>query len=172
SDLIVRCFGRACFAIPDAASVPEEEQAEVVGGLQALAEAVLGEHADKLDRTLFAENVKSAAATSTVPFLKGALLGLLTEIRVQSSEELAAHVSAFARALPETLVQAGAFLDGIFAVSRTSILIGADALIGAIDELLRAAEGEAFLTMLPRVRHAFDRLHDRQRLSLCDRVAE
>jgi hypothetical protein len=171
-DLVVRCYGRACFAVQDAASVPEEEQAEVIAGLQALAEATLGEYAEKLDRALFAENVKSAAASSTVPFLKGALLGLLTEIRAQTSEELAAHVSAFARALPETLVQAGAFLDGIFAVSKTSLLIGADALIGAIDELLRAAAAEAFLTMLPRVRHAFDRLHERQRLSLCDRVAE
>ena len=30
----------------------------------------------------------------------------------------------------------------------------------------------AFLTMLPRVRHAFERLHERQRRSFADRVAQ
>src|SRR5262249_57672827 len=67
--------------------------------------------------------------------------------------------------------RAGDFLDGIMAVSRTSILLGADALIGAVDELLRAAEWEAFLTMLPRMRSAFERLHERQRDALAERVA-
>jgi hypothetical protein len=63
-------------------------------------------------------------------------------------------------------------LDGILAVSRTSILLGADALIGALDELLRAADWEPFLTMLPRLRAAFERLQTGQRDSLAARVAQ
>jgi len=50
-------------------------------------------------------------------------------------------------------------------------LLGADALIAAIDELLRAAAWEPFLTMLPRLRAAFERLNERDRDSLAHRVA-
>src|SRR5690606_8523307 len=67
---------------------------------------------------------------------------------------------------------AGDLLDGVLAVSRTSIMVGADALIGAVDELLRSADWDAFLLMLPKLRGAFERLHERQRDSIALRVAE
>jgi hypothetical protein len=70
------------------------------------------------------------------------------------------------------MITAGDFLDGVLAVSRTSILLGADALIAAIDELLKAAPWEAFLVMLPRLRAAFERLHPHERDSLAARVAQ
>ena len=69
-------------------------------------------------------------------------------------------------------VSTGEVLDGVLPVSRTSVLLGASALGAALDELLRAADWEAFTTMLPRLRLAFERLHDRQRDSIGDRVAE
>jgi len=69
------------------------------------------------------------------------------------------------------MVTAGDFVDGVLAVSRTSILLGADALVGAIDELLHAAQWEPFLLLLPRLRAAFERLHERDRDSLAQRVA-
>jgi hypothetical protein len=86
-------------------------------------------------------------------------------------EDLAVEVSALARATADRMVTAGDLVAGILAVSRTSILLGADALIGALDELLRAAEQEPFLVMLPRLRAAFERLHERQRDSLALVVA-
>ncbi len=169
-DLIERCFDRACFALPGVSSVPEDQQAEVVEALRALAEAVLRSRAG-LDRALFAESVRQAAQGSPVPFLRGAFLGMLTELRDLTPEDLAAEVAALARAPVELMITAGDFLDGILAVSRTSILLGADALIAALDELLRAAEWEPFLTMLPRLRAAFERLHESQRGSLAGSVA-
>ncbi len=38
------------------------------------------------------------------------------------------------------MVTAGDLIDGMFAVSRTSLMLGADALVAAIDDLLKAAE--------------------------------
>ena len=172
SELITRCYGRACFAIPDVASVPVEQQAEVIRGLQSIAETLLGDAGAGLDRALFSENVRAAAGASPAPFLRGAFCGILTEIREQSAEDLAREVAAFARERPEVMIHAGEFLDGVMAVSRTSILLGADALIGAIDDLVRAADWQCFVTMLPRVRGAFERLHERHRRALCDRVAQ
>ncbi len=171
-DLLVRAFGRACFSIPEVVAVPEEEQGEVIHALQGMAEALLGEKSEVLDRDLFIENVKHAFAQSTVPYLRGAFTGLLTELRAQTPEALAAHVSQLSRERPEVMVTAGEFLDGLLSVSKTSILLGADALLGAIDELLRAAPWESFTTMLPRVRNAFERLHQRQRHALAERVAQ
>jgi hypothetical protein len=171
-DLIVRCYDRACFSLVDAASVPEEQQGDVVSSLLSLAEVVLQGDRAGLDRALFAEHVRKAAGHTAVPFLRGVFLGMLTELREIKAEELAGEVSALAKSPPDQMVKAGDFLDGIMAVSRTSIMLGADALIGAIDELLRAAEWEPFLTMLPRMRGAFERLHERQRDSLAERVAQ
>ena len=171
-DLIVRCYDRACFAIPEVASVPEDQQQDVVNALLTLAEVIQRSERKELDRALFVENVRKAAEQSGVPFLRGVFLGMLTELREMTAEQLASELSALAQAPVEKMVTAGDFLDGILAVSRMSILIGADALIGAIDELLRAAEWEAFLVMVPRLRAAFERLHDRQRDALAARVAE
>lgn len=168
--LAVRAFGRACFAVPDAANVPDEEQPGVLGALSTLAEALLASDG-RFDRTLFATNVQTAATLTTSPFLRGAFLGVLSEIREIPPDALAAEISAYARSRPEARLEAGPFLEGVFVVSRTSILLGADALVGAIEELLRAADWDAFVGMLPRLRHAFERLHERQRASFADRVA-
>lgn len=170
-DLIGRCFDRACFSIPEVASVPEQQQNDVIDALLSLAELVLKSEREELDRDLFAENVRSAADQSNVPFLRGAFLGMLTEIRELSPQQLADEISAFAGCATDHMIRAGDFVDGVMAVSRTSILLGADALVGAIDGLLRAAEWEIFLTMLPRLRAAFERLHERQCDSLAARVA-
>jgi hypothetical protein len=169
-DLWVRCFRRACFTVPESADVPDEDRPELIAALSALAESLLAK-ADVLDRALFTASVHSAAAATSSQMLRGVFLGVLAEIRELSPEDLAAEVSAFARARPEVLVEAGAFLDGVLAVSRTSVMLGAEALVGALDELLRAAEWDLFVNMLPRLRHAFERLHERQRDAVAGRVA-
>lgn len=171
TDLIARGFDRACFALPDVASAPEDQHAAIVSALQSLAELVLRGGRDDCDRAVFASHIRTAAEQSTVPFLRGAFLGLLAELRQIPPTELADHVAAFARTSPERMVFAGDFLDGVLAVSRTSVMLGADSLVAAIDQLLRAAEWNVFLTMLPRLRRAFERLHDRQVDSLSASVA-
>jgi hypothetical protein len=168
--LATRAYTRACLAIGDIGAVPVDQQERTIAHLKSLAEAVLSGDM-KLDRALFSEQVKSAALASQVPFMQGAFAGILTELREIDPKELAANVAAFATSQPAKMVLAGEFLDGAFAVSKTSMLLGADALVSAIDELLRAAPWEDFMTLLPRVRHAFERLHERQRLAFADRVA-
>lgn len=70
------------------------------------------------------------------------------------------------------MLTCGEFLDGVMATSRTAIMLGAQSLVEALDVLLRAASWEHFLTMLPRTRKAFERMHDRSRVAFADRVAE
>jgi hypothetical protein len=171
-DLLVRCYDRACFALPDAAAVPEEQQQAVVGALVSVAELVQRSDPGRFDPVLFAEAARHAADETPVHFLRGAFLGLLCEIRMLPAEDLAAEVAGLARAAPERMVAAGDLLDGMLAVSRTSIMLGAEALVAALDDLLKAAEWEAFLTMLPRLRAAFERLGGPQRDSIAAAVAK
>ncbi|MEA2630551.1 MAG: hypothetical protein QOE66_770, partial [Chloroflexota bacterium] len=170
-DLLTRCYDRACFALPDSAAVPDEEQKAVVDALILVADMVQRAERGRFDRALFAEAARRAADESPVAFLRGAFLGLLCEIRELPAEALAAEVGGLARAAPEQMVAAGDLLDGMLAVSRTSILLGADALVAAVDDLLEAAEWDPFLVMLPRLRAAFERLAEAQRDSLAATVA-
>jgi len=170
-DLIERCFGRACFAMPNAANVPPEEFDEVVAGVKSLAEVLISEKGADLDRDLFIENARTTLADSKSQRLRGALSGILTEIRAQSPEDLAADVARFAKALPEEMVQCGDYLSGVMETSRTALMLGADGLVHAIDELLRVASWDQFLMLLPRTRGAFEAVHERARISLGDRVA-
>ncbi len=72
-ELIIRCYDRACFALPDAANAPEDQQPAVVEGLKHLGEVLLRDEASRgLDRALFCEHVRNAAAQTNVPFLRGA----------------------------------------------------------------------------------------------------
>ncbi|HSN25139.1 MAG TPA: DUF5682 family protein [Kofleriaceae bacterium] len=169
-DLAGRAFTRACLAITDLGAIPEDQQEATIAHLKSLAEAVLGRDLE-LDRDLFADQVKTAALAADAPFMQGAFAGLLAELRELDPADLAARVAAFATSHPDKMVLAGEFLDGAFAVSKTSMLLGADALVTAIDTLLRAAPWDRFMTLLPKVRRAFERLHERQRVAFADRVA-
>jgi len=171
-ELLTRCYDRACFSLPDASSVPEEEQQDVVDSLISVAEVVQRADKAKFDRALFAEAARTAASVSTVPFLRGAFLGLLCEIRELPAEALAAEVASLARAAPTTMVTAGDLLDGMLAVSRTSVMLGADSLVAAVDDLLKAADWESFLVMLPRLRAAMERLGKSQKDSIAGTVAK
>jgi len=170
ADLITRCFDRACFAIPEVASVQPEEWDNVINGLLALAEPVV--QRQDLDADLFAAHVQTAARASTIPFLRGAFLGVLTEMRRMKADDLAAELSAYARGGIDQQVVAGDFLHGVLRVSKTAILLGATSLVAAVDELLRAANPDIFLTMVPRLRAAFETLHERQRDGVASHVAE
>ena len=170
-DLLARCYDRACFALPHSAAVPEDEQRGVVEALVSVADLVQRNDPDRFDRDLFAEAAHRAADETPSPYLRGAFLGLLCEIRELPADALAAEVSGLARAGPDRMMTAGDLLDGMLTVSRTSILLGADALVSAVDELLEAAEWDPFLVMLPRLRAAFERLSEAQRDSLAAVVA-
>ncbi len=169
-ELLVRCYDRACFALPNAIAVPDEEQAGVVNALISVADVVQRD-SGRYDRALFADAARSAADNTPVPFLRGAFLGLLCEIRELPACALAAEVAGLAQAATDVMVTAGDLLDGMLAVSRTSLLLGADALVAAVDDLLKAAEWDPFLVMLPRLRAAIERLSNAQKDSLAATVA-
>ena len=143
---------------------------EVLEGLLLLAEPVM--QRTDLDADLFASSVERAAKLSTVPFLRGAFLGTLTEMRRLKPEALVAELTNYARGPVDQQILAGDFLHGVLRMSKTAIMVGATALVQAVDELIKNAGREAFLSMVPRLRAAFEALHERQRDGVAIRVAE
>jgi hypothetical protein len=156
--------------VPEVASVPPEQWDEVIAGLMALAEPVM--QRSDLDADLFATHVQHAAKVSTMPFLRGAFLGVLTEMRRIKPDILASEITGYARGGVDQQVVAGDFLHGVLRVSRTAVLLGAKVLVAAVDELLHVATPDVFLIMVPRLRGAFETLHDRQRDGVAGNVAE
>jgi hypothetical protein len=173
--LIELAFARACFALANVASAPQEEEEAIINGIRTLAEVFLDQRRQELwqlDGDLFVEQLELTAASSTVPFLRGAYLGILVEIRALEPAALAAEITGLARSSADEMIQAGDLLAGVLTASRATILLGAEHLVAAIDELLRAADWEPFLMMLPRLRAAFDRLPAAQLTSFSERVAQ
>ena len=170
--LTVQAYDRACFAIPSAASVPEEDQDAAVQSLKILAEVLFKDTTGEMDAELFSMNIQTAASATGVPYLKGAFEGLLAELKVISSAEVLNLLSAYASAAPDILIQAGDFLEGLLSVSRTSIITGSPLLIEAIEQLLLSADEDSFMIMLPKLRHAFENLHRRSKSAVAKKVAE
>lgn len=175
--LLEACFERACFALPSVMEASDAEHRKIVSALQAVSEYITANYHGQrdctpLDRTLFMQHLTMAAEHTTVPFLRGVFLGMLVELRDLPPAVIHDQLKAYAEASPECLVEAGRFLAGVLAVSRASILIGADDLVASIDNLLRVAGWEDFLMMLPHLRTAFNALDAPQRTSLAERVAQ
>nr|WP_225444809.1 DUF5682 family protein [Pseudomarimonas arenosa] len=169
AELLLRTWDRACFALPEVHAAPREQHAAIIDALKGLAELALAR--DDLDPDLFAASVHSAADMTPVAELRGAFLAILVEIRRLEFQLMADELAAFADTSEERQLLAGDFLHGVLSVSTTALLLGADALVRAIDHILLAVRGEVFLAMLPRLRAAVELLHARHRDALCEAVA-
>ncbi len=170
--LLVQAYNRACFAIPDAASVQQEHQYIVVESLKTIAETVFNDRSGAMDIDLLSMNIQTAADLTEVPFLKGAFYGLLAELKVISSDYVLAILGAYAQASTNILVQAGDFLEGLLSVSRSSIVTGSPQLIESIEQLLKKADQDSFLIMLPKLRQAFENMSYQNKNRIADKVAQ
>lgn len=171
-DLTALAYNRACFAVPATIAVPEEQQDEVVDAIKKLAEAVFQDRTGTLDMNLLSVNLHSAALATPIPYLSGAFHGLLAELKAISGEEVIGLLSAYAHTRPEQMVQAGDFLAGMLSVSRSSLLTGSPLLITALESLLIQADQETFLMLLPKLRHAFEKMPRQGKNVLAEQVAK
>lgn len=169
TDLIERAWDRACFAVPEIAAAPGDDHPAIIQALKSMAE--VAQTRDVLDAGLFASYVQSAAALSPVAELRGAFLAVLVDIRALDVATLAAELAAYAGAGPDRQLQAGDFLHGVLSVSTTAVMLGARALVQALDAVIAAVDRDGFLAMLPRLRAAIEQLHGRHRDALAGEVA-
>ena len=167
-----RAFMRACFAMPDIVTAPDDHHDAIVQALIGLADVVLKSEKTDPMRTVFADSVRETYLQTQIPFMRGAMLGILVEIKLEPQQKVVDEIQSFSQSPQEIMITAGDFIHGAISVSRASIMSGAAELVHAIDDLIKHAEWEVFVSILPRLRAAMELLHARHRDSLATRVAE
>ena len=170
ADMAERAFSRACFAMLDIVSAPDDDLPAIVRSLMTLAEIVLKTD-DLTQRELFEQYVATTLDETALPLLRGALMGIMVELRLRPHEDLAQEIASFAASPQDQMVAAGDFIQGVITVSRVAVSMGATELVAAIDGLLSAADWEIFTTMLPKMRAGMESLHARHRDALAREVA-
>lgn len=170
AEMASRAFSRACFAMLDITSAPDDDHPKIVQGLMILAEVVLKTD-DAQQRQLFEQYVLATLGETSLPLLRGALMGLTVELRLSPHGVLTDEIRSFAASPQDKMVDAGDFIQGVIMVSRVAISMGATELVAAIDELLGAADWEIFTTMLPKMRAGMEGIHARHRVALAKEVA-
>ena len=102
----------------------------------------------KPDGTIEASSAQHRAAAESRAVPAGAFLGLLCRDPQCRPKHWPRRSGDLPGAAPEQMQTAGDLLDGMLAVSRTSILLGADGLLRC-GRLLKAADWEPFLVSGP-----------------------
>ena len=158
--------------MPDIITAPDDHHDTIIQALIGLADVVLKNEKTDPMRTVFADAVKNAYSEAEIPFLRGAMLGILVEIKLEPQQKVVDEIQAFSHSPQEIMITAGDFIHGAISVSRASLMSGAAELVHAMDDLIKHADWEIFVSMLPRLRAAMELLHARHRDSLAARVAE
>lgn len=170
--LLVQCFLRATHSLLLISSTPGENDTAIVQGLLQLTQTYLSDDLPGLDRDLFIEYLQQAADSCQVPFLQGSFWGVLMEIKQRNGQALATHIEQYRYAPSEEVVHCSQFIQGVMTTSQTSILLGAKALIAAIDSLLERVDQTTFDLMLVHLRAGFEHFSRSQRNRLGDAVAQ
>jgi len=152
---LVTIYGRAVLALPQLAHVAPEDVARQVDLLQSLVRITLTFDAVDLDRQLLAERLHELTAVPDgTPQLRGAAFGVLFALGATRDKTVARELAGYLAGTPDRVLQAGPFLEGLFATAR-SIVLGSRRLLGTIDTVLGAVDADTFKLMLPDMRRAF-----------------
>ena len=170
--LLEQCFLRATQALLHISSTPGEDDNAIIQGLLQLTQTYLGDDLPGLDRDCFIDYLQQATDLCQIPFLQGSFWGILMEIKQRNAQALATHIAHYQYAPPEEVVHCSQFIQGVMSTSQTSILLGAKALIAAIDLLLEQVDQMTFELMLVHLRAGFEHFSTPQRNRLGDAVAQ
>lgn len=168
--LVGNCFGYACTSLPTLANAPADDHESVLEGLRLMLSTVVRPEYG-LDRAFFEGQLWLLARGAQTAFLRGLAWGILLELRATDAPSVARELSALAQAPEDILVSGAEMVDGLMAASPASVLLEPACLVEALDELLRTASWDAFLTMLPRLRRAAERAGPSGVRALAEEVA-
>lgn len=170
--LIEQCFLRACHALRGVTTVPAEHEGQIVQCLLLMTQSYVSDEWPGLDRGCFIDHLEQSADISPIAFLRGCFWGALLQIRQRDSHLLAQEISSFRFSSAEKMIECSQFVNGVIALSQTSILLGAKEIVQSLDLLLEHAADDVFDIMVVHFRSAFMLLGSAQRMRLADVVAQ
>lgn len=141
-----------------------------VGALSTLLDVATTEKELAPPREMLLAHAREGAERTQVPFLQGALHGLLLQLRELPLETMARTLGRLSRGRTRT-DGLGAYLEGVLALARQALL-GESALLEAFLAHVRESAWEDFLASLPALRRAFTRLTPRETEAVAAAAAE
>jgi hypothetical protein len=169
---IVHLYTRTALALPPLRYTPDDQVLEVVEHLQTLARLATTFEAVPLDTGLLVRQVRELVGpVDGRPAVRGAGFGVLHALGAVTATDVADELDRMLRGGPERIRDAGVFLDGLFAVSR-SVFLDDPTLLGAVERCLARLEWDAFKLLLPDLRRAFARFIPAELDQIGTRVAE
>ena len=167
-ELATTAFRRACFLLPQAGSMPEEEEEEMLEALNSLDAARRALAADDEDADLFRQGLQQvidAAESNTV--LRGGAVGVMAGNGWMTHDTVLRHLAGHLASACDDGTAGVKFIRGLLASYR-SLLWQAPEIVTGITAVLQQWDEAHFLKHLPLLRLTFSTLTPRE----CDRVAQ
>ncbi|MCU0654364.1 MAG: DUF5682 family protein [Polyangiaceae bacterium] len=152
---VVALFNKSCLLLPGIRNTKPEHLKETMEDLQTLVRITLTFEAQRLDRQLLAEKLAETVADQEgSPAIRGMGYGVLFSFGATSERAVSRELNGYLMGTAERVLQAGAFLDGLF-LSSKSIVMSSPRLLQAISEIIRNLDWATFKILLPDLRRAF-----------------
>ncbi len=148
-------FVKAVLALPGVAYIDASDQNQVLDRIQTLVRVALTFEAAELDLELLVEQLTALSdAPDGRPGVRGAAFGVLFAFGAIRERAVARELDSYLRASAERVVEAGAFLEGLFLTGR-GVFLRSRRLLRTVNDVLAQLEWDVFKTLLPDLRRAF-----------------
>jgi hypothetical protein len=169
---ITTLFNKSCLLLPMVANTAHEGTKEALDDLQTLVRITLTFEAVQLDRALLTEKLAEMVVDQDgSPAIRGAGFGVLYSFGATSERSVARELDGYLLGSADRVLQAGAFLDGLF-MSSKSIFMGSPRLLRAIGDVIKQLDWSTFKMLLPDLRRAFTQFIPSEIDSISVKVSE
>jgi hypothetical protein len=152
---VATLFNKSCLLLPALRNTQPEEVKQALEDLQTLVRITLTFEATRLDRQLLTEKIAELVADQDgSSAIRGAGFGILFSFGAVGERVVTRELNGYLLGSSERVLQAGAFLDGLF-LSSKSIFMSSPRLLRAIGGVLRQLDWATFKMLLPDLRRAF-----------------
>lgn len=152
---VVALFNKSCILLPSIRNTKPEHLKETMDDLQTLVRITLTFEALRLDRQMLTEKLAEMVLDQDgSPAIRGMGYGILFSFGATSERAVTRELNGYLLGTAERILQAGAFLDGLF-LSSKNIVMSSPRLLQAISEIIRNLDWATFKILLPDLRRAF-----------------
>ena len=169
---VLGLFNKACLMLPGVVHTKPEGLREALDDVQTLVRITLTFEAERLDRQLLTEKMAELVSDPDgSPAMRGAGYGVLFSFGATSERSVTRELNGYLLGTSERVLQAGAFLDGLFGSSK-SIVMGSPRLLHAISEIIKQLDWATFKVLLPDLRRAFTQFIPTEIDRISEKVSE
>lgn len=169
--IIHRCYYSCCYAIPNFANPPQQDEEKFIIAIKKLANTISSMNEIELDLNAFIESINSIVDYTNNEFIKGGNLGILYLMNRVSISDIKDRVLDYANSVDSVKVKIGDLIRGIIYVCQAKILFNKD-IVQLLSEVVGSVEWDIFTAILPAMRKSFSELEPREYEIFVEKLAE